>query len=135
MMLQKLFDKKKLTANRVLIVEDDAMLSGVLAENLEAAKFKVAIVTDGLSVFDEVLKFSPDIILLDLVIPGIDGFMVLKQLKEDSKTSDIPVAVLSNLGQESDVKSVKALGADQYFLKANTRMDLIIKYVKDKLKD
>lgn len=132
-MLEKLFAKKE-PAKRVLVVEDDAMLSMVLAESLKAEKFKVVVVSDGSLVFDEVIKFSPNLILLDLILPGIDGFTVLKQLKDDSKTTDIPVVVVSNLDQASDVKSVKALGADQYFLKATTKIEVIIEYVKDRLK-
>jgi DNA-binding response OmpR family regulator len=132
-MLEKLFAKKEST-KRVLVVEDDAMLSMVLAESLKAEKFKVEVVADGSLVFDEVIKFSPNLILLDLIIPGIDGFSVLKQLKDDAKTANIPVVVVSNLDQASDVKSVKALGADQYFLKATTKIEVIIEYVKDRLK-
>jgi len=132
-MLRKLFTRSKPTG-RVLVVEDDAMLSRVLAESLKTEKFKVLVVDNGSKVFDETAKFLPDIILLDLVLPGLDGFAVLKQLKEETKTASIPVVVVSNLDQPSDVKAVKALGADQYFLKANTKLDLIIQYVKDRLK-
>ena len=132
-MLGKLFAKKEPT-KRVLVVEDDAMLSMVLAESLKAEKFKVVVVADGSLVFDEVIKFSPNLILLDLILPGIDGFTVLKQLKDDAKTANIPIVVVSNLDQASDVKSVKARGADQYFLKATTKVEVIIEYVKDRLK-
>ena len=132
-MFKKLFTKKGVT-KKILVVEDDAMLSMVLAESLKAVKFKVVVVTDGSLVFDEVIKFSPDLVLLDLILPGLDGFSVLKQLKDDSKTADIPVVVVSNLDSVSDVKSVKALGADQYFLKATTKIEVIIEYVKDRLK-
>ncbi|MFZ2310772.1 MAG: response regulator [Patescibacteria group bacterium] len=132
-MLEKLFARKEPT-KKVLVVEDDAMLSMVLAESLKAEKYKVLVVADGSLVFDEVIKFSPNLILLDLILPGIDGFSVLKQLKDDSKTTNIPVVVVSNLDSISDVKSVKALGADQYFLKATTKIEVIIEYVKDRLK-
>jgi len=132
-MLKNLFGKKK-SGNKILVVEDDAMLARVLAERLKVNKFEVSVVGDGSKVLEEVLRFLPNIVLLDLVLPGMDGFAVLKQLKEETKTKDIPVAVISNLDQASDVKSIRALGADQYFLKANTKMDVIIQYVKDKLK-
>jgi PleD family two-component response regulator len=132
-MLRKLFRRKKLS-NRVLLVEDDALLARVLADSLKAEDFDVVVVDNGLNVYDQVLKFSPDIILLDLIIPGIDGFAVLKQLQQESKTKGIPVVVVSNLDQPSDVKSVKALGAEQFFLKANTKMEVIVKYVKNRLR-
>ncbi len=129
----RLFNRQA-PAGRVLVVEDDSMLSMVMAESFKAEKFKVSVVADGSKVFNEVIRFSPNIIILDLILPGLDGFAVLKQLKEDTKTEKIPVVVVSNLSQVSDVKAVKALGADQYFLKANTKIDIIVDYVKDKLK-
>lgn len=132
-MLEKIFGKKE-PVKRVLIVEDDAMLSRVLAESLKAEKFKIEVIPDGSLVLEEAIKFQPHIILLDLILPGIDGFEVLKQLKEETKTTGIPVVVLSNLDQVSDVKSVKALGADQYFLKATTGIEVIVDYVKNSLK-
>jgi len=130
-----MFEIKKRSLNKkVLIVEDDSLLAKVLSENFLAEKFKVATADNGLNVAEAVKTFSPDIILLDLVIPGLDGFAVLKQLKSDEKTKNIPVAVISNLGDTGDIKSIKALGADEYFIKANTEMEKIIKYVKNKLK-
>lgn len=126
---------KKTTKNKkVLIVEDDSLLAKVLSESFLNEKFVITVVDNGLEVEKVVNKFSPDIILLDLIIPGIDGFAVLKQLKANDKTKDIPVVVLSNLGDVGDIKSTKALGAEEYFIKANTEMDKIVSYVKRKLK-
>jgi len=126
--------KKKAPGKKVLIVEDDSLLAKVLSESFLTEKFQVATADNGLNVAEAVKTFSPDIILLDLIIPGLDGFAVLKQLKSDAKTKNIPVAVISNLGDVGDVKSTKALGADEYFIKSNTAMDKIVKYVKNKLK-
>lgn len=127
-----MFGKRK--HNKVLIVEDDSLLAQVLSSSFLAEKLEVATVDNGLKVEDAVNKFSPDIILLDLILPGIDGFAVLKKLKEDAKNKKIPVAIISNLGNEGDVKSTKVLGADEYFIKANTNIEKIVKYVKGKLK-
>jgi DNA-binding response OmpR family regulator len=129
-----IFGGTKKSVKKVLIVEDDSLLAKVLSESFLVAKFQVVTVENGLNVADVVKSFSPDIILLDLILPGLDGFAVLKQLKNDSKTKNIPVAIISNLGDIGDVKSTKALGADEYFIKANTEMDKIVKYVKNKLK-
>jgi len=126
--------KKKSLGKKVLLIEDDALLSKVLSQSFLKEKFQVVVVDNGLNVAEAVKNFSPDIILLDLIIPGIDGFAVLKQLKADVKTQKIPVAVISNLGDEGDVKSSKALGADEYFIKSNTEMEKIVRYVKNKLK-
>lgn len=132
-MFSRLFGGKK-AAGRILIVEDDAMLAMVLAESFKAENFKVSTVGNGTKVFNEAVRFTPDLILLDLLLPGLDGFGVLKQLKADSRTSGIPVVVVSNLSQVGDIKEAEALGADQYFLKANTKIDSIIDYAKGKLK-
>ena len=132
-MFKKLFEKKE-KIKKILIVEDDAMLSKVLAESLKDEKNEVIIVENGLNVVDEAISISPNIILLDLVIPGIDGFEVLKELKEESKTKNIPVIVVSNLSQESDVRAVKSLGALKYFIKANSSMSDIVQYVKNIIK-
>ncbi|EKD43769.1 MAG: hypothetical protein ACD_72C00123G0002 [uncultured bacterium] len=129
-----MFGRKKINLKKVLIVEDDSLLVKVLSTGFLAEKFQVATVENGLEVMESAKKFKPDIILLDLIIPGIDGFAVLKQLKEDDDTKDIPVTIMSNLGSEADVKATKALGADEYFIKANTELEKIINFVKSKLK-
>ena len=119
---------------KILVVEDDSLLSKVLAESLKNEGFEVMVVDNGNDVMAVAAKFSPQLVLLDLVIPGIDGFAVLKELKGDDKTKAIPVIVLSNLDEIGDVKSVKALGAEEYFIKANTEMKRIIDYIKKLLK-
>jgi CheY-like chemotaxis protein len=129
-----LFTKKKVPAKKVLIVEDDSLLLKVLSERFIKDTFQVATVENGLEVMDAVKKFQPDIIMLDLIIPGIDGFAVLKELKANTQTRHIPVAVLSNLEEVGDVKSVKALGAEEYFIKANTEMKQIVDYAKKRLR-
>jgi len=129
-----MFGRKKTNPKKILIVEDDSLLLKVLSAAFLAEKFEVMTVENGLEATEMVEKFSPDIILLDLIIPGIDGFAVLKQLKENSDTKKIPVAVISNLGTPGDIKSTKALGADEYFIKANTEIEKIVSYVKSKLK-
>lgn len=129
-----MFGRKKNVSKKVLIIEDDSLLLKVLSAGFLDEKFEVATVENGLEALEAVKKFMPGIILLDLIIPGIDGFAVLKQLKEDDETKKIPVVVISNLGSEADIKSTKALGADEYFIKANTELEKIISFVKSKLK-
>jgi len=126
-------EKKKETKN-VLIVEDDALLAQVLSRVFTEEKFKVVNVMDGLEVMDVAKKMKPDIILLDLILPSLDGFGVLKLLKEDSVTQNIPVIIISNLEEVSDVKSAKVLGAEEYFIKANIQLDKILQFVKKRLK-
>lgn len=117
-----------------MVVEDDLLLNSVLTDTLTEEGFEVVSVADGSEVVNAAMKEQPAMILLDLVLPGVDGFEVLKQLKSDTKTALIPVVVISNLDGVADVKSVGAMGADQYFIKAETELDKIIKYVKKKIK-
>lgn len=124
----------KLTANKgkkkVLVVEDDAMLVGLLEKQLKKNGFVVEKVLDGLGVLEIAKKFAPDIILLDLVLPGLDGFGVLKELKEDDELTSVPVVVLSNLDKEQDVKSTIALGAREHLVKVNIKLQDIVEVVK-----
>ena len=123
--------KKKL--KKVLIVEDDSLLVRVLYDTFVSEKFDVQTVENGLEVQDIAKKFSPDMILLDLIIPGIDGFEVLRKLKSNESTRKIPVVILSNIDEIGDVKAGRTLGADEYFIKANVEIEKIVAYVKDKL--
>lgn len=126
-----MFGKKK-QLKKALVVEDDALLSRVLSTYLADSDFEVQVVANGLEALGKAKEFKPGVILLDLILPGLDGFAVLKQLKEEATTKNIPVVVVSNLGDVADVKSVKALGADGYFIKANTRLEDIVRFA-DKL--
>ena len=129
-----MFGIKKIQKNKrkvMLIVEDDALLCRALTEAFSHEMFDVQGVGNGLDVADAVKKKMPDVILLDLILPGLDGFAVLKQLKSETKTASIPVVVISNLGSAADVKSAKSLGAEEYFIKANSEIKQIIDYVKN----
>lgn len=129
-----MFGIKKKKSKKILIVEDDSLLLKIVSTTFLSEKFQVATVENGLEVLEAAKNFLPDMILLDLIIPGIDGFAVLKQLKEDDMTKNIPVVIMSNLGSVGDIKSTKALGADEYFIKSNTGIEKIVNYVKTKLK-
>ena len=115
----------------ILIVEDDALLCRALSEAFSKEAFNVQSLGNGLEVFDHVQKNKPDVILLDLILPGLDGFAVLKQLKSESKFASIPVVIISNLGSAADVKSAKSLGAEEYFIKANSEIKEIISHIKN----
>lgn len=121
-------NKKKL-----LIVEDDALLVSALKEGFIVKDLEVKSVSNGLEVVETVKNYKPDAILLDLVLPGLDGFEVLKQLKADEATKDTPVFILSNLNEQADVRSVKSLGAEDYFIKANIKIEEVAGIIKKRL--
>lgn len=115
---------------KILIVEDDQMIIDMYKEKLKTAGFKVATVMDGKRAIAKI-KQGSDLILLDILMPGLNGFEVLKRIKKDDATKEIPVVVLTNIGSSSfdnDKKLALSLGASDYLIKAlNTPDDVVLK--------
>ncbi|KKQ40557.1 MAG: Response regulator receiver protein [Candidatus Magasanikbacteria bacterium GW2011_GWA2_37_8] len=118
----------------ILIVEDDEILLRALYLNFEDLNFTLASATDGEMAVVVTQRVMPDLILLDLLIPKMDGFRVIEVLKSDPKTKNIPIIVLSNLGSEADIKRAKISGALDYFVKANTKLEELKEKVTNYLK-
>ena len=125
-------EKGSNASKKVLIIEDDQLLRDLCSRKIISEGFNVETAIDPKVGLDKVIKFKPDIILLDLVLPGMSGFDVLKEIKSnsDKEIAKIPVIILSNLGQESDIKKGEELGAEDYLIKATTTTDEIVKKVK-----
>ncbi|MDO8505001.1 MAG: response regulator [bacterium] len=104
---------------KILIVEDDSFLAGIYAGKFESEGFKVSLATDGELGLKLAKKELPNIILLDVLLPKLDGFEVLEKLKANATTRVIPVVLLTNLGQKEDVERGFALGAADYLIKAH----------------
>ena len=104
---------------KVLIVDDDAFLSGIYATKLELEGFLVVTARDGEEGLKAAMKEKPDLILLDVLMPKLDGFEVLKRLKADEGTKPIPVIMLTNLGQKEDIEKGLQDGAVDYLIKAH----------------
>lgn len=100
----------------ILIVDDQADIRRVLASTLQGG-YKVAESIDGYSALLAVQHHKPDAVLLDIMLPGIDGFKVLREIRCDPANADMPVAMLSALGQPGDIEQADKLGADAYFVK------------------
>lgn len=119
---------------KVLIVEDDSFLQGLASTKLEKEGFSVVAAASG----DEAIKLlatsTPDCILLDLVLPGMDGYEVLKNIRQSATTSKIPVIVFSNLSEEKDIKQAKDLGATDFMIKSNFTLDELSDRIKEILK-
>ncbi len=118
----------------ILIVEDDKFLRELMVGKLSQEDFKIIEAVDGEGALKKLKDFSPDLILLDLILPGVDGFEVLSKIKENANTSSIPVIVLSNLGQREDVERGMKLGAVDYLVKAHFTPNEIIDKVKNTIK-
>ncbi len=115
---------------KILLVEDEKILSEMYQTKLEREKFEVVNVEDGGEVLEKVKKEKPDLILLDVILPKTNGFDILAELKANSKLKNIPVIMLTNLGQEEDIKKGKELGAKDYIVKANSTPAQVVEKVK-----
>ncbi len=115
---------------RILVIEDDRFLRKAAEAALRRHGYTVLTALDGETGLAVARVEHPDLVLLDLIMPGMQGFEVLKLLKEDASTSSIPVIILSNLGQDSDVKKALEAGAVDYLVKANLALDMLVGRVK-----
>jgi len=114
----------------VLVVEDDAFLVKAYQVKLEKEGYEVWIATDGNEAISYLSKPRPNIVLLDLMLPGASGFDILTQIRQTEGWKNVPVIILTNLGQPQDVQQGKELGAVDYMIKANTKINDIIAKVK-----
>ncbi len=121
-------------AKKILIVEDDKFLRELVARKLSSEGFEIFEAVDGEEGIKKTKEEKPDLVLLDLILPGIDGFEVLSKIKEDQELSSIPVIVLSNLGQREEVERGMKLGAADYLIKAHFTPGEIIEKIKNSLK-
>ncbi len=118
---------------KILIIEDDKFLRELISHKITKEGFMVEEAADGEEGLEKIKKLKPNLILLDLILPGIDGFEVLKRLKEDISLSFIPVIILSNLGQREDIEKSLRLGAVDFLVKAHFTPDEIVSKIKNVL--
>ena len=117
---------------KILLVEDDETLLEMYSLKLRDEGFNLLTATDGLTALDLALKERPLVILLDIMMPKLDGFGVLEQMKV--RNYKMPAIVLSNLGQSEDEKRARDLGANKFFVKSNTPIMRIVDYAKEILR-
>jgi CheY-like chemotaxis protein len=122
-----------MAGERVLIVEDDRFLRRAAEAKLKQGGFSVLTAADGEEALKVACKERPDLILLDLIMPKMQGFEVLRALKKIDATASIPVIILSNLSQESDRTRCLEAGAVAYFVKANLSLHELVKTVESTL--
>ncbi len=123
------------TAKRILVVEDDPMLVEMYRDKLKMEGFRVSTATDGKKALTRV-KEGADLILLDILMPGLNGFEVLKKIKSAPETKNIPVIVLTNLGSQltdNDKSLALSLGAADYMIKALNTPDEVAERIREML--
>lgn len=118
---------------KVLIVEDEPTLLDIYSTEVRMKGYEVIEAKDGIEGLEAAINAMPSIILLDIILPMKDGFEVLKDLKSNQKTKGIPVIILSNLGQEFEVKRGLALGAVRFLIKANLTPDRLVEEIRANL--
>jgi DNA-binding response OmpR family regulator len=125
-----LFKEMKNEPKKILLVEDDDILRDVYKHYFEKEGFWVYSVNNGPDAvaFTENQEF--DIVLLDIIIPGFDGFTVLRKIRENQKTSKMPVMIMTNLDEDKYMTRALKLGANEYLIKANTTPDVATAHIK-----
>jgi len=123
------------TKSKIMFIEDDIILSRAYQNKLEMEGFEVDTARDGLEAIQKLGFNDYDLILLDLILPKINGFDVLKQLRSSGwPAAKKPVIVFSNLGDSTDIKQARGLGADDYLVKANLSPNQVVEKVREHLK-
>jgi len=104
---------------KILLVEDDPFLIDIYCTKLEEAGFKISIVKDGEKVLETTKREKPNLIILDIVLPSVDGWQILKQIKKESALKETKIIIFSNLSQKEEIEKGLSLGADRYFIKSD----------------
>lgn len=118
---------------KILIIEDDRYILKMYQLKLSLEGYTVEIAENGKDGVEKVKEFMPDIILLDILMPEMDGFEVLKIVKGEIETKDIPVLIMSNLGQEDHIQKGMALGAVGYVVKSQFTPSKVVEKIKETL--
>jgi DNA-binding response OmpR family regulator len=122
---------------KVLLVEDDSFLREICSKKLTKEGYTVYEAIDGEQAIEALGQIYPDIILLDIILPAVDGFQVLNQIRhhKDKEIAKAPVIMLSNLGQEDDIKKAMEMGANDYLVKAHFTTEEIVAKIKSILEE
>jgi len=120
-------------AKKILIIEDDKFLRELIVQKLIKEGYETTEAIDGEEGTKKVNEERPDLVLLDLILPGIDGFEVLTRMKRDPALASVPVIILSNLGQKDDIERGLKLGVAGYLIKAHFTPGEIIEKIKSVL--
>jgi len=120
---------------RILVIEDEPSILKAMKEVFESNGYRVASAGDGEHGLALAAENKPDLILLDLILPGKNGFEVLKELKSSPELSKIPVVISSNLGDEEEVQQGLKLGASDFLIKADYDLNEVVKVIEKYIKE
>ncbi|MEA3399029.1 MAG: response regulator [Patescibacteria group bacterium] len=120
--------------SKILVIEDDSFLQSLEVNKLTKSGYDLISASDGKEGVEKIKEPDIDLILLDLILPDIDGFDVLKQIRENEDTKETPVIVFSNLSEEKDVNKATKLGATEFMVKSNFTLDELVEKIQKILK-
>ena len=119
---------------KILLVEDDPFLLSMYTTKFELENFRVITAEDGKKGLKLAIEETPDIILLDILLPKMNGFEVLRELKSNGNVNNIPIILLTNLSQKDEVEQGLRLGADHYLIKAHFMPSEVVEKIKKYIK-
>ena len=115
---------------KILLAEDDVFLLNMYAEKFRTESFDVIIADNGIKALKTAKDEIPDIMILDIMLPKMNGFEVLEDIRKDEEIKDTPVIILTNLESAGDVQKAIELGAKDYLVKANYKMKEVLEKIK-----
>jgi len=114
----------------ILLVEDDPFLIDIYKTKLNESGYTIEVAKDGKEALLKMKELHPDLLILDIVIPNVDGWKVLKLIRKDKELSNVKIIILSNLGQKDEVEKAMKLGAERYLIKAHFTPSEVLQEVK-----
>ena len=114
----------------VLIIEDDQFLAKMLEQMIKSKGYRAEKASSGKEGLNKFLHHKYDLILLDIILPDIDGFELLEKIRKNKSTKETPILILSNLGQEEDINQGLRLGANDYIIKSDFSLDEVLSKIK-----
>ena len=118
---------------KILLVEDDPFLGDIYTTKLKEAGFDIEVVEDGDGVLPKIKERKPDLLILDIILPHLDGWEIIRQIKESPDLKDLKIIILSNLGQKNEVEKGLQLGAAKYLIKAHYTPTEVVEEIKKAL--
>lgn len=115
---------------KVLWVEDDRLIGNILKKKILSSGLDLVHVQDGMMALESLKTRKPDVIVADLILPGMDGFELIEAINKDKTMDDVPKMILSNLSKTGDIDRAKSLGVKKYLVKASTSLDQVIVEIK-----
>jgi len=123
----------KARSKKILLIEDEELILNLLQRKLEKEGYKVSIARDGKEGLEKMIKNPPDIILLDIVMPRMDGFEVMEEVRKDKNLKMIPIIIISNSGQPVELDRAKKLGARDWLIKTEFDPKEVITKIKQQI--